>query len=99
MDQELWRRAEAIFHAALEHAPEDREAFLDGTCNQDADLRRQVELLLSNDERAGSFLERPAIEDLTVTLTAAQSLPGRQLGPYHILSRRRWHGRGVSGAR
>jgi len=85
MDQELWRRAEEIFHVALEHAPEDREAFLYGACSQDADLRLQVESLLSNEEQARSFLERPAL-DATFTLTAAGSLLGRQFGPYRIVS-------------
>jgi hypothetical protein len=33
-------------------------------------------------EQAGSFLERPALEDMTVTLTAVGSLLGRQFGPY-----------------
>jgi Protein kinase domain len=86
MDQELWRRVETIFHAALERAPEGREAFLDGACNQDTDVRRQVELLLSKAEQAGSFLEKTPLQDITVTLTAAQSLLGRQIGPYQIVS-------------
>jgi eukaryotic-like serine/threonine-protein kinase len=86
MDQERWRRVKGLFHAALEREPEERQAFLDVACSGDADLRRQVELLLSQAEQAGSFLERPAIEDVTVTLTAAQSLLGRQFGPYRIVS-------------
>jgi Tol biopolymer transport system component len=86
MDQELWRRAKAIFHEALEREPEARQAFLDVACGGDPDLRRQVQLLLSQAEQAGSFLERPALGDTTVTLTAAQSLLGRQLGPYRIVS-------------
>jgi len=86
MDQELWRRAKAIFHAALEREPEVRQAFLDVACGGDADLRRLVELLVSQGEQAGSFLERPALDDLTATLTARGSLLGRQLGPYKIMS-------------
>jgi hypothetical protein len=30
MDQELWRKVEELFHAALDCAPEARQAFLDG---------------------------------------------------------------------
>jgi len=81
MDQERWRRVTGLFYAALERAPEGREAFLDRACRQDLDLRRQVEQLLLNEEQAGSFLERPALDDTTVTLTAAGSLLGRQFGP------------------
>ena len=84
MNQELWRRVEEIFHAALERAPEARAAFLDSVCSDDPDLRRQVEMLLVKQEQAGSFLETAAIEDPTVTATA--SLLGRQFGPYRIVS-------------
>ena len=86
MDQERWLKVEQVFHAALERPQEQRQAWLDGACSGDRELRRQVELLLSNEERAGSFLERPAIEDLTVTQTAAGSLLGRKFGPYEIAS-------------
>jgi len=86
MNPERWRKVEALFHAALERAPEVRPAYLDGACSADADLRRQVELLLSQAEQAGSFLEIPAVEDLTVTATTAGSLLDRQVGPYRIVS-------------
>ena len=29
MNQELWRKVEDLFHAALERAPEERQSFLD----------------------------------------------------------------------
>jgi serine/threonine protein kinase len=86
MDQERWLRVEQLFHAALECPQEQRQAWLDGACSGDAELRQQVARLLSNEERAGSFLERPAIEDVTVTQTAAGSLLGRKFGPYEIVS-------------
>ena len=84
MNPERWRKVEELFHAALERAPEARPAFLDGASSEDADLRRQVELLLVKQEQAGSFLEIAAVEDLTVTAPA--SLVGRQFGPYRIVS-------------
>src|SRR5216683_1144999 len=86
MKQELWRKVEDLLHAALERTPGERQAFLDGICGADTDLRRQVELLLVKEEQAGSFLEVPAIENMPVTLLAAGSLLGRQFGPYHIVS-------------
>jgi serine/threonine protein kinase/Tol biopolymer transport system component len=86
MEQEIWRKAEELFHAALEQTPDARQAFLDGTCNRDGNLRRQVDLLLLQERQAGSFLERPAIENLPFILTAAGSLLGRQFGPYQIVS-------------
>ena len=86
MNPERWRKVEELFHAALERAPEARPAFLDAACSGDTDLRRQVELLLAKEEQAGSFLEKPAVEELTVTAATAGSLLGRQVGPYRIVS-------------
>ena len=83
MSPKNWLRVEELFHRALEHPPEARRAFLDEACGDDPGLRQQVELLLSNDFRAVSFLEKPAVEDATVTM-AMQA--GRQLGPYQVLS-------------
>src|SRR6266567_7235875 len=40
-------------------APAERQAFLDRACAGNADLRGQVEQLIANHFRAGSFLERP----------------------------------------
>src|SRR4051794_23228653 len=85
MEQELWKKVEELFHAALERTPDARQVFLDGNCGVDTDVRRQVELLLTQEQQAGSFLGVPAIEDMPVTLTA-ESLLGRQFGPYHIVS-------------
>jgi serine/threonine protein kinase len=85
MRPELWRRAEELFHAALTHSPEARRAFLDSACGQDAELRRQVDLLVSAEENAGSFLEKAGV-DLTVRM-ASGSVVGQQFGHYRIMSR------------
>jgi eukaryotic-like serine/threonine-protein kinase len=86
MKQELWQRAEDLFHSALERSPEARRAFLEEACGDDTELRRQVELLVSQDAQAGSFLEKPLLADFTAALDARGSLVGRQYGPYGILS-------------
>ena len=86
MKQDLWRKVEEVFHAALERAPEARPAFLDAACRSDPELRREVEVLLLREEQAGSFLEIPALEDPAVMVTACESLVGRQFGPYRIVS-------------
>ena len=71
MQQEVWRRVEELFHAALERTPDTRQTFLDGMCGADTALRQQVEILLANEEQAGSFLEVPAIEDTAFAVTTA----------------------------
>src|SRR6516225_5945563 len=40
---------------------EERRAFVDQACRDNPELRAQVEALLRAGERAGSFLERPAL--------------------------------------
>jgi len=85
MKHEHWRRAEEMFHAALEHSPETRQAFLDKACGGDAELRRQVGILIATDERAGSVFEKAAL-DVAATLDAGARLIGAQLGPYRVLS-------------
>src|SRR5262245_21665965 len=64
MNPEVWRRVEELFHAALDLSPDARATFLEKACGEDADLRRHVELLLSNDEHAGSLLEKPILADV-----------------------------------
>jgi eukaryotic-like serine/threonine-protein kinase len=55
---------EELFEAALALNPSGRVAFLDEACNGDPELRRMVEDLLADDERAGSFLRHPPFEFL-----------------------------------
>jgi len=86
MDPQRWRSVEGLFHAALERGPEARQAFLDVACGGDTDLQRQVELLLAKEKEAGSFLETPAIRNMTDTETATGALLGREFGPYRIVS-------------
>src|SRR5271157_346392 len=86
MKQDLWRRVEELFHAALERPPEARRAFLDEACGEDNELRQQVEMLVSKDEQAGSLWDNPLVADVTAALCAGGSLVGRQFGTYRILS-------------
>src|SRR5215831_13524923 len=83
MSPERLRRIEELYHAAREGTAEERAALLAQT---DPELRREVELLLS-DPSGSEFLDRPAIQnapellaDSTVTVLAA----GVSLGPYRI---------------
>jgi len=62
VDPDTWRRAEDLFHAALQRPPGDRAAFLDRSCGDDPDVRRLLEQLLSMDGAHASFLEHPAVD-------------------------------------
>lgn len=57
-----WQQIEEILHTALELPPEARGAFLDGACEGDPGLRREVEELLAAEAGAPAFLEEGAAE-------------------------------------
>ena len=63
MAQERWRRTEELFNAALDLTQEKRAAFLERNCGTDRELRREIEVLLSKEKEAGSFLETAVIAD------------------------------------
>ncbi len=61
-------RVEAIFAAALEKASlQERTAYLDEACADDAELRQRVEALLRTHDDAGNFLEKPAVAEGVTT--------------------------------
>ena len=59
MTPDRWERVTELFEAALERPPEERVAFLDGVCHDDASLSGEVKRLLDDHERAGDFLQSP----------------------------------------
>jgi hypothetical protein len=75
-----------MFEAALELSPEDREAYLDGACEGDPALRQRLAALLRKHDRAGRFLEKPALPELvTVDAPAFGERPGTVIGPYKLM--------------
>ena len=80
------KNIDTILSEAIEIAAEsERQSYLDRVCGQDAELRQNVERLISDHFEAGAFLERPAaLPDVTLDppMTAR---PGTQIGPYKLL--------------
>ena len=89
-------RANDLFLKAMElRSVEERRALLDRDCGADEALRAEVEQLLEASDRAGSFLDRPAVE---VGITTVAPRPGDEsaaavgleaagsvIGPYKLL--------------
>lgn len=88
MTPERYQQIDRLADAALELGVEERGAFLDRACAGDEELRRRVGQLLSALEHEDGFLSPPALEAIAQEMAAAQaqSLIGRQLGHYRILS-------------
>jgi eukaryotic-like serine/threonine-protein kinase len=87
MTAERWRQITEIFHAAREHDPASREAFVAQACRDDPTLRQEVEAMLVGLDRAGQFGERPLFASASRpepvrTIDVIQLAPGSQLGPY-----------------
>ena len=84
MTPERWREVKDLFDRALERPDAERAAWLAAERERDADLAAEVDRLLEAHDSAGTFLERPAIEQVAGTAAPAE-LPDR-IGPYTIQS-------------
>lgn len=88
MTPERYLRLGQLFNKALELSPEERQDFLTRSCQDDAELRAEVEKLLANHIEADDFLSRPAL-DVAARLLAPDPgsvAAGRQIGRYEIVS-------------
>ncbi len=88
MKPERWRKIEQLYHAALEREVSQRAAYLHEVCAGDNALQREVESLLAQEKRGDGFLESPALQVAARMMAkdSRQSLKGRQLGSYKIIS-------------
>src|SRR5438309_2132095 len=81
-----------IFETALQTPdPAERAAYLAAACGGDAVLRGRVEELLRADDKAGAYLERPAVEQMSagerLDFLEPSDQPGSlgRLGRYEVL--------------
>ena len=83
-----WQRAWNVFHDALDRPAEERDAFVDGACKDDDELKSAVSKLLVAHASVGDedFLDTPALmaggleQDNELQLKT-----GDQLGPYRLI--------------
>jgi serine/threonine protein kinase/tetratricopeptide (TPR) repeat protein len=72
MEPERWKQIDSLLQSVLEHPPGEREAFLRQACASDQALEREVRSLLKAQQKAGSFLESPAIDAAARALAQQQ---------------------------
>ncbi len=79
MERDRIERIERICYRAMTSPAAERPALLDRLCGDDPELRHEVESLLTADERAGAFLDRPILQTL-----APPPAAGSRIGPYQL---------------
>jgi hypothetical protein len=60
MDPERWQKVESIFRKLVDADSGHRASMLEDACAHDESLRREVESLLAQHEKADEFIEGPA---------------------------------------
>jgi predicted metalloprotease with PDZ domain len=73
MNPERWVQVERLYRTALQYEPKDRDNFIAEACEDDSELRRQVESLLAPSGTTETLPESPALE-----MAAAIPFTGRQ---------------------
>lgn len=88
MTPEQHRRAGELFDRLAGLSADRQQDYLDVACGSDHELRQYVAGLLEAERQAGSFLDRPAVEDAVNRIAerarAIPSVSGTQLGVYSI---------------
>ena len=111
MNPSRWQQIEAVFQRAVDLAPKDRPALLESECQDDSDLKNEVEKLLADYDSAESFIESPVWTDSFFINSSAKkaisasfdelteevedNLIGRKIGVYQLIEEL---GRGGMGA-
>lgn len=84
MTSDHWQRVRDLFAATMDADAASRETALAG--ESDRAVVDEVRTLLAAHDRSAGFLERPAWEeDASLLADPADSLSGRDLGPYRVI--------------
>jgi serine/threonine protein kinase/Tol biopolymer transport system component len=80
-----WERVQSLFLEAVDLRPEDRSRFLDSACQDDAEVRREVELLLAHDGAGEQGISEALVATARSLVESVAVQPGTRLGDYKIL--------------
>ena len=87
MNEGNWEKAKRVFSGAVKIAPAERMRFLDESCADDAETRREVESLLASFDDPNSFMESPAVENVSGVFDSKRKdfEAGKIFGHYEIV--------------
>src|SRR5580692_6924237 len=88
MDPEHWQKIKDVLAGALELAPANRGVYLDRACAGDDAVRREVELLLQQEDRVSSrFLSDAGLAQISADVFSAveNRWIGRRFGAYKTI--------------
>jgi non-specific serine/threonine protein kinase/serine/threonine-protein kinase len=92
MTSERWGEVKTVLAGVLETDPRDRTATLDRLCHDDADLRREVEALLSYEDKAEALLNTVVAPGASLR---AETPAPQTIGAYRVLRELGHGGMGV----
>jgi hypothetical protein len=96
--RERFRHVDAIFDAALDVGPNERDAFVADACGSDAALHDRVRALLVAHDRSDGFLQAPAAQLTALLLdepSTVAGVPPERVGPFRIVRELGHGGMGV----
>ena len=92
MTSQRWGEIKAVLAGVMETDPQDRPATLDRLCRDDAELRREVEVLLAYEDKAEALLNTVVSPGASIREEPA---PPQAIGQYRILRELGHGGMGV----
>src|SRR5215831_16774087 len=85
MNRERWQQVKQLLEEAIAFDDTERPAFLERACQGDAELRHEVESLLSSHNQAGTgFLKEPVVRLSGQTEAASAPAHERRVGAYQV---------------
>jgi eukaryotic-like serine/threonine-protein kinase len=87
MDSSRWQMVQTLFHEAADLPASEQRGFLETRCGGDPALVREVLILLQEDSRGGSLLERGVahVAEQVLGDSSSEAAPCKEFGPYRII--------------